>query len=78
MDLSTQQGKERVGRIIKLVLTYIHYRVKSVASGKRLYNRGNPDWCSVMTWRPRGVKWGEGGLRGREYICMCGYVYIYI
>ena len=27
MDLKTQQGKERVGLFVKVVLTYIHYHV---------------------------------------------------
>ena len=41
------------------------------AGGKLLFNTGNPDWCSVMTWRSGG---GEGRVaqKGRDVCVLRG------
>ena len=35
--------------IEKVTLTYIHYSVKQIASGKLLYNTGSTAWYSLIT-----------------------------
>ena len=55
MDLLTQLGKEKVGQMEKVALTYIHYYGKKIVGEKLLYNTGNPAWHFGMTSR--------GGMR---------------
>ena len=48
----TRWGKERVGQMEKVALTYNIYTlpyIKETAGGTLLYNTRSPAWCSVMT-----------------------------
>ena len=69
MDRWAQRWKERVGRIGRVALIYIHHRVKQIANGNLLYSTGSLAWCSVTTWKGGMWGWCEGGPRGVD-ICM--------
>jgi len=49
--LWTWQGKEKLGRIEKVVLKHVLPHVKWIASGKLLYNTGSSRKYSLTTWR---------------------------
>ena len=63
MDLWTQRGKERVGWIEKVALTYIHYHV---------WNRYLLGSCCIMLGTQPGILWWPRGRLKREGI----YVYL--
>ena len=59
-EWTVAMGKVRVGRIEKVVLTYIHYHI---VRSYWIAQKAQPG----PLWWPRGVRCGKGG----KYICVC-------
>jgi len=59
-EWTVAMGKVRVGRIEKVVLTYIHYQI---VRSYWIAQKAQPG----TLWWPRGVRCGKGG----KYICVC-------
>ena len=75
MDLWTQQGKDSVGRIEKVGLTYTMCKIDSQREAS---NIGNPAWVLWDNLQGQDEGRWEEGSKGRVCICVCVYVYIYI
>ena len=70
-DSWTQWGKERVGRIERVVWKHrLYHMYNQIASGSLLYDAGSSNLCSVTTQRD-GMGWEVGGrLKERIYVCL--------
>ena len=66
MDLRTQAGKQRVGKIERAAVTHMHYHVQN---RKLPYNTGSSAQCSAMTWRG-AMEVGGREVQEKRDICM--------
>ena len=66
-------GHSKVRQTEQAVLTYIHYLVKQIASGKLLYNTGSSAWCSVTT-----CSGGMGMAVGEKFKRKGTHVYLWL
>ena len=66
MDLWTQAGKQRVGKIERAAVMHMHYHVQN---RKLPYNTGSSAQCSAMTWRG-AMEVGGREVQEKRDICM--------